>query len=79
MMTSRQVMDYASARPFRPFCIKVASGQAREIRHPEMILAEQTSVRVHTCAEPASANGDRWQDASLPVMENLGLLEPTGT
>ena len=73
MMTNRQVLEYVSAEPFRPFRIKMASSQTFEIRHPEMILVGRTSVRVYT------ATGDdqfeRWHDLSLMLMETLEPCE----
>jgi hypothetical protein len=69
MMTARKVVEYVAAEPFRPFRIRVASGYAFEIRHPEMILVRRTSVRVYT-ATGADQN-ERWHDASLMLMETI--------
>jgi hypothetical protein len=77
MMTSRKIIDYVAAQPFRPFRIEMASGQSFDIRHPEMILVGRTSVRVHTYAEPGSEYGDQWHDVSMLLMETLEPLEPT--
>ena len=60
MITTRKVVEYVAAEPFRPFRIKMASGQSFEIRHPEMILVGRTSVRVYTSLESESENGERW-------------------
>ncbi len=46
MMTFKKLGDYVTAEPFRPFRIKMASGQSFDIRHPEMILVGRSSVRV---------------------------------
>ena len=75
-MTFRQVGEYVTAEPFRPFRIKMASGTAYEVRHPEMILVGRTSVRVHTTAEGDPGNGSRWHDVSLMLMETLEPIEP---
>lgn len=72
MMTSRKVLEYLSAEPFRQFRIKMASGQAFEIRHPEMILVGRSSVRVHTVT--SGEQHENWHDVSLMLMETL---EPT--
>jgi hypothetical protein len=72
MMTSRKVHDYVSAEPFRPFRIKMASGQSFDIRHPEMILVGRTSVRIYT------ADGDdneKWHDVSLLLMETIEPMD----
>jgi hypothetical protein len=39
MMTFKKLGDSVTAEPFRPFRIKMASGQSFDIRHPEMILS----------------------------------------
>lgn len=73
MMTFRNFADYVSAEPFRPFRIKMASGQSYEIRHPEMILVGRSSVRVYTATK---SNGhESWHDVSLLLMETLEPIE----
>ncbi len=47
MMTFKKLGDYVTAEPFRPFRIKMVSGQSFDIRHPEMILVGRSSVRVY--------------------------------
>jgi hypothetical protein len=74
MMTFRKVGEYVSAEPFRPFRIKMASGQSFDIRHPEMILVGRTSVRVFT------ANGDEAEkshDVSLMLMDTIEPIDVT--
>jgi len=77
MMTFGKVGEYVSAEPFRPFRIKMASGQAFEIRHPEMILVGRTSVRVYTAAGTDAAPA--WHDVSLMLMEPLEPLNSPQT
>jgi hypothetical protein len=77
MIPIRKIVDYVAAEPFRPFRIKMASGQFFDIRHPENILVGRGSVRVF---EPAEGNGeghDRWHDVSMMLMESLEPLEPS--
>lgn len=78
MMTSRKVLDYVSAEPFRSFRIKMASGSQFEIRHPEMILVGRTSVRVYTSPEGDPDSAPHWHDVSLMLMETLEPLETAG-
>jgi hypothetical protein len=71
MMSSNRLIEYVSAEPFQPFRITVASGQAYEIRHPEMILVGRNLVRVYTSLQ---ANGDvppQWHDVSMMLMETI--------
>ena len=75
MIISRKVLDYVSAEPFRPFRIKMASGQAFEIRHPEMILVGRTSVRVYSPTD--TGQNEKWHDVSLMLMETIEPIETT--
>lgn len=76
MITSNKVVEHVSAEPFRPFQIKMTSGQTFDIRHPEMILVGRTSIRVYTPPDGQNEAGERWKDVSLMLMESL---EPSGS
>ena len=79
MMTYRNVGEYVTAEPFRPFRLKMASGQTYDIRHPEMILVGKSSVRVYTTAKPDSTS-EHWQDVSLMLMEAIEPIDaPSAT
>ena len=78
MMTARKFWDYVSAEPFRPFRIKMASGQSFDIRHPEMILVGRTSVRVFEPSEPDSGKPDQWHDVSFLLMETIEPIQLAG-
>jgi len=73
MMITQKIIENVTAEPFRPFRIKMASGQTFEIRHPEMILVGRTSVRVYVPQD--SGNGYHWQDVSLMLMETLEPIQ----
>jgi hypothetical protein len=75
MMTFRKLGEYVAAEPFRPFGIRVASGQRFEIRHPEMILVGRTSARGFGVSETETGSAERWQDVSLSLMETLEPIE----
>ncbi len=79
MMTFRMIGEYVAAEPFRPFRIKMASGQCFDVRHPEMILVGRTSVRVFTTSETGAENGDNRQDVSLMLMETIEPLDASLT
>ena len=84
MMTYRKLGDYVAAEPYRPFRIRMASGQSFEIRHPEMILVGRTSARVYAPAGLDTEKPDNWHDVSLMLMETLEpvdtpLLDPQRT
>ena len=73
MLTYRKLGEYVAAEPFRPFRLRMASGQSFDIRHPEMILVGRTSARIYTAARPDSV--ERWHDASMLLMETVEPLE----
>lgn len=75
MITSRKLVEYVSAEPFQPFCVKMASGQTFEIRHPEMIMVGRTSVRVHTISDDGQLAS--WHDVSLVLMETVEPIQPS--
>jgi hypothetical protein len=78
MMTFRIVGEYVSAEPFRPFRLKMASGQTFDIRHPEMILVGKSSVRVYSKPKPDSTD-EYWQDVSLMLMEAIEPIDASST
>lgn len=69
MMTYRKLGDYVAAEPFRPFRIKMASGQSFDIRHPEMISVGRTSARVYSST--GNEQTDKWHDVSMLLMETV--------
>ena len=72
MIISRKVSEYVTAEPFRPFRIRMASGQTFDVPHPEMILVGRTSVRIYTVKE--GDLNEKWHDTSLMRMETIEPL-----
>jgi len=79
MMTGPKFLEYVSAEPFRPFRIRMASGQMIEIRHPEMILVGRSSARVYKKIDSHPAGPTVWQAISLISTESLETIELTTT
>lgn len=73
MMTYRKLGEYVATEPFRPFRIKMASGQSFEIRHPEMILVGGTSVRIYTVT--GDDQNEKWHDTSLLLTKTIEPLD----
>jgi hypothetical protein len=73
MMTYRKLGEYVTAEPFRPFRIRMASGQFFDVRHPEMILVGRTSARVHSVI--GAGLNEKWHDASMLLMETIEPLD----
>jgi len=76
MMTARRIVNYMTAEPFQPFRIKMASGEALEIRHPEMILVGRTTATVSTWTnEQDDPPSEREQEISILLIESIELLK----
>ena len=73
MMTYRKLGEYVAAEPFRPFRIKMESGQTFDVRHPEMILVGRMSVRVYAVVGDVMA--EKWDDISMMLMETIEPLD----
>lgn len=75
MMTGPKVQEYVSAEPFRPFRIRMASGQVFDIRHPEMILVGRSSARIYKSSESDPDGPPFWQEISLMLTETLEPID----
>jgi len=70
MQTFNKIDEYGFAETFRPFQIRMAGGQAIDIRHPDMFLVGKTSIRVYTST---TDDNDRWHEIPL---EQIEIVEP---
>ncbi len=77
MMTLNKIVEYVGAEPFRPFRIKMASGDSYEIRHPEMILVGRSTVRVYQNGQDEAT--PHWQDVSMLLMESIEPIPASAT
>lgn len=77
MMTNAKVNDYLTAEPFRPFRIKMASGQTFEVRHPETLLVGRSSVRFYINLDDDPDKPAKWHDVSMMSMETPEPLDVT--
>jgi hypothetical protein len=76
MMTVRQLVEYVAAEPFRPFRIRMASGETYLIRHPEMIAVGRSTARVSTFwSDEPGPTKQREHELSLLLMESVEPLE----
>ena len=78
-MTLQKISEYLSAEPFRPFRIKMISGQSFDIRHPEMIMAGRSSVRVYKPDDNDPEGPSCWWDALMTRMETIEPIELRST
>ena len=80
MITYQTLMPYIKAEPFRPFRINMASGKFFDICHPEMVKLTKTCVVIYFYASDDPEIFDRWDTASLLLIQNISFLPaPVGT
>lgn len=75
MVSPHDVLGYLKAQPFRPFRIHMVSGKNYDIRHPEMIKVTPTVVVVFTFVSDSNEIFDRWETASLTLIETISYLD----
>ncbi|GIW97627.1 MAG: hypothetical protein KatS3mg111_0960 [Pirellulaceae bacterium] len=72
MMTFRRLVNYVGAEPFRPFRIKMTSGETFEIRHPEMIAIGRTTAHVFTWMNEDNEDPkEREREISILLIESI--------
>ncbi len=75
MIRMWKLLEYVAAEPFRPFRIRMASGQSFDIRHPEMILIGRNMAKVFMATDPDE--NQKWHDASMMLMETVEPIDST--
>lgn len=73
-MTLRKLSDHVLVEPFRPFRIRMASGQTFDIQHPETIFVGRSSARVYV---PVGDDVDHetWHEVPLMLMEAIEPID----
>ncbi len=71
MMTPPTVLGYIRAQPFRPFRIHMASGRTFEIRHPEMVKVQRSSLLVFSSVGDTPSESIEWETVSLMLTESI--------
>lgn len=80
MMTSKRLVHYMTAEPFRPFRINMASGKAYEIRHPEMVAVGRSTIHVFTAmSDDEDGEKEREQELSIVLIESVEPLAANST
>lgn len=80
MMTFRRLANYVGAEPFRPFRIKMTSGETFEIRHPEMIQIGRTTATVFTWMNEGNDDPqERERELSILLIEEIEPLPAVTT
>ena len=74
-MTFRRIARYVAAEPFRPFRIKIASGETFDIRHPEMIQIGRTTATVYRwLTEDIEDPKEQEREISIILIESIEPL-----
>ena len=75
MVPAQEILGYVRAEPFRPFQIRMTSRRTFDIRHPEMIRVGRNSLIVFSFVSDDPALYDRWDTASLMLIESVSHQE----
>jgi hypothetical protein len=76
MVSTHDILEYLKSQPFRPFRIHMVSGKVYDIRHPEMVKITPTTLVIFTFASDSLDVADRWETASLMLIERISHLDP---
>ena len=71
MMNVREVVNFIAAEPFRPFRVRMASGQAYEVRHPEMAQVGRTTLTIYSVVDGQNGSQEQWHRLSLLLIESI--------
>ncbi len=77
MVPPQEIVGYLRAQPFRPFQIRMASGQTFDIRHPEMVRVGRNSLVVFTYVDDNLDIHDRWDTVPLMLVESAAHSGPS--
>ncbi len=75
MLIPSQIQSYLKAAPFRPFCLRMATGATFEIRHPEMAKLGRNFVLVFSFAPEDQSLIEKWKTVSLMLVESISHLD----
>ena len=78
-MSSREVLNYLHANPFRSFRIRMNSGRTFDIRHPEMVRVGRRDLLIFTFVSDDPEVYDQWESLSLVLIESLAPFEVPGS
>lgn len=75
MMTASRILNYVTAEPFRPFRLRMASGDSFEIRHPEMVQVGKTTATIFTwMSDDPEEPSEREREISVLLIESIEPL-----
>jgi len=76
VITYQRLGKYVTAEPFRPFRIRMASGQMLDVRHPEMIAVSRSSAHIHfSMSDDPNEAPMGVREVSLLLMESVEPID----
>jgi len=75
MMTPKEVIGHVTAEPFRPFRIRMASGETYAVKHPETVQVGRTNLTLFVPLMDEKPGHELWHKLSLMLMEAIEPLE----
>jgi len=76
MVDSNTFLDYIIAEPFRPFRVELATGEAFEVRHPELVYVGITSATIHSSYLVKKANSEMQRQWHNVPLDTVTAIEP---
>ena len=74
-MRPEDLIHWVRATPFAPFRIRLNSGRAFEIRHPEMLRVGRSSINVYSFVGEPTDPYERLEMVSLVLIETVEPIE----
>lgn len=79
MMTPKELMGHVVAEPFRPFRIRMASGESYEIKHPETVQIGKSNLTIFVPLLDEKPGQELWHKLSLMLLEAIEPIEAGST
>jgi len=71
MMTPKEILGHVTAEPFRPFRIRMASGETYEIKQPETVRVGRTNLTIFVPLSDEAKGDELWHKLSLLLLEAI--------
>lgn len=75
MISLKAINEYLEGKPFRPFRIHMASGRTFDVRHPEMLKCDVSTIAVFSFVSDDLKKPNLWDTVSLTMIESISFLD----
>ncbi|HUY32120.1 MAG TPA: hypothetical protein VMV69_05010 [Pirellulales bacterium] len=69
-MNAEAIREWIDRRPFQPFAVRLAGGEAHQVRHPETVILMRTTLVI------AYPETERVAVCSLPHITSIETPQP---